>query len=684
MHSLSDVERRLRLPAPDEPTILPALRLPSAGDRPFGRLDGRVRFGPSAPTAGFEGFASTSPRLILALLLLATAMIAAIATGALRLDRLPNPFSPTIAFAERGISIDYPHDWVRLTPGDPLGSSGASTYLIASSVGIDHCSSDDDLGATPPPAVESGGVVVGGGQQGTIFGLEDRMLACVIARPMADGETRLVVARGMPQILGVGPYGDFDPELFFGGLDKSPEFAPGLPTAADGWTELIDGSPAKLVVSPTSVTAGAGEVRTWILYQPGVSFAVWYVQLVLDGPDVESLRAPADEIARSVRFDVHPPALEVATRDTLLAKAIDDLDRETRRSQGTDIYGCFPRAPGSRDVRIDQRLVDHGAGGRLPEPVPVTCTTAIEATPLGLWRATLVVSWQAGDGYAAGQWGWELRFDGAGAGGMQGQLFGPESMGSPGRPDVLPPPLAGPLVIPVGSVVEVLPPGLDGNGPAMVALSAEPNSTLEGRTAVQVPPGTRLAVVDGPMTHAGFDWYLVELQHGRSYPSEFLWAPATDGVRPLLGVVDPACPAAGPSVADLVAMHPADRLRCFGKSELTLDPATVLFGDPFTGGNEEVVATPRWLAADATWRLFGSGGPEGLDGAIPFAIDPSLGDAVPTNKWLVVHGHFDDAAASACTRAYPPAWGFEEPATVDQIRCRELFVVTGYEPRSAP
>ena len=51
--------------------------------------------------------------------------------------------------------------------------------------------------------------------------------------------------------------------------------------------------------------------------------------------------------------------------------------------------------------------------------------------------------------------------------------------------------------------------------------------------------------------------------------------------------------------------------------------------------------------------LFGGSGPDGVDPALAVAIDPSLGDNVPTGAWLTVRGHFNDAASSTCHRTLP-------------------------------
>ena len=675
-----EIERLLRRPSPGEPTILPDLILPVSAPGP-GAVRGRVGSGRTGRSVGL-----LPPRLVTAVLLLLGALVGAIATGALRLDRLTNPFDLDAVFGGGGISIDYPKDWTRLTPDNPFGSSGANTVLVVSSTGVEGCSEDDIeayVEPTPYPSSSVDVVEIPPVQDGTIVGLEDRILACAIEQPMAAGEIRIAVTSGMPQAIAVGPIGDFDPDLFFEG--DNPEFAFYIPTEEDGWTATIDGMPAKLVVSSASATPGAEEVRTWIVFAPGGNTGPWYVQVTLRGPDLEALRTQAAMIAGSLRFDHHPPALDVATRDIALARAIDAIDRETRLWRGSDLFACFPRAPGATEATIDDLLHEYGPDGALAKAVTVTCTTAVEPTPFETWYATFIVAWEAGDGYEAGEWGWYTGFDANGdPAGSTGQLFRAEELTFPGTVGELPPPLDGPFEIPIGSIVEVLPPGiLQTEGPIQ-AIFADPHPTIGDHVAFDAQPGRRYGVVDGPIAHVGVAWYLVQSRPGTSYVSEYLWLPSSDGVRPLVRVVNPACPDGDPNVVDILRLQPLEAVACFGDRELRLDPAIARLVDD-EGNMNEVGGTPEWLARYTAWRLFGAGGPEGLDGGMAIAISPDLGDTIPTGTWLIVRGHFDDAAAESCERSYPAEWNLPpEPRQRTLAECRALFVVTGIEPRSAP
>ena len=675
-----EIERLLRRPAPDEPAILPALILPSAAVG-FGGV--RIR-----PRAAGERTGFVSPRLLFAVLALVAAMVSAIASGAVRLDRLPNPFDSTSGFGARGLTIDYPDDWQVVAAMSPFNDQGGWTTLILSNKGVEGCTADEVGTETMPVPVQSGDVWVtpDDDQTGAIYGQEDRIFACVVDAPMAPGEIRLVLTKGFAQRIGVGPIEPFDPTDWFG-----PDAQPGAdvgyaPSEDDGWDHRIDGMPAKLVVETTSIVPGADEVRTWGIYPPDGYSDLWFVRATLRGPDLEGLRAAADAIALSVRFDTHPAPLDESTRDVALGRAIDRLDRETRMWRGSDLYGCFPRTPGAAEAMIDDLLHHYGPDGRIAEPVPVTCTTTVERTLLEQWVATLVVTWEAGEGYAAGQWGSYVSFDANGdPAGSAGSLEVPDGFAYPGRIGELPPPLDGPFEIPIGSIVEVLPPGILPTEGPIQAIFADPHPTIGDHVAFDAQPGRRYGVVDGPIAHAGVAWYLVQSRPGTSYFSEYLWLPSSDGVRPLVRVVDPACPEGDPNVVDILRLQPLEAVACFGDRELRLDPAMAQLVEDEGSNMDEVGGTPEWLARYTAWRLYGAGGPEGLDGGLAIAISPALGETIPTGTWLIIRGHFDDAAAGSCQRSYPAQWNLPpEPRQRTLAECRALFVVTGVESRSAP
>jgi hypothetical protein len=375
-------------------------------------------------------------------------------------------------------------------------------------------------------------------------------------------------------------------------------------------------------------------------------------------------------MARSVVFTSLPPALAAADRDVALAKVIDALDRETRRSSASRIYACFPRTPGSATATITE-----GRDGPLREPAEVTCTTTVEATAVRQWRATFVVDWPATDGVPAGRWGSQVLFDASGQASMQGLLFldgwevvfpgtWSERLPAGPVPDLEP----GTLVRVVGTSLQagVIDKPLEHGGPS-------DGSFIDGM------PGSLFRVVEGPVADDGLDWY--RLDSGQ----ELGWAvPWADG-RPLVEVVEPPCPTADPpTVEDVVYLSPLVRRVCFGDRELAFGPSQ--YAQREDVGGDEPVGEPAWLAHPVPyWALFGNGGTKGIDAGLPAVLAPGV-ERPAARDWITVRGHFNDPASTTCSWGYPDSGGPREttPPEVQHRRCAETFVITSIEPADAP
>src|SRR4051794_9304864 len=357
----NDIERRLRGPAPEEPSILPALLLP----RPpaVGGLRDR-----SLDTTLGSGRWTLTMRVAIAALLLAAALVGALVSGALRLEQLNAPFARDGEFRGDGIALTYPASWKRITPA-ARPDDGSAIALIVSSTGVDGCSADQ-LGALtpPPPSLLSDGTYWLGNQEGQVYAVGDRIYACVIDRPMAPGETRVVVSRSVPQQIGVGPFGDFEEPFVDAEANPGALF---VPSAANGFSVQLGGMPARLVTRDHSAIPGADEVRAWVVPAPDAPGWLWYVVAAVRGPDLGARRAEAEAVARSLTFTAMPSPLAEADRDAALAKAIESRDREMRRYPGSRLLGCFPRTPGSPTATITE-----GRDGPLRGPAEGTCTTA--------------------------------------------------------------------------------------------------------------------------------------------------------------------------------------------------------------------------------------------------------------------------------------------------------------------
>ncbi len=170
---IDEIERRLRLPAPDEPAILPPLYLPvQVGTAPLTAREIGLRVGRQRRSL---------PLVLLgAVLLLVAALAGALVSGALRLETLRDAVPIPGLYTGSGITFDYPDDWARLTPHAPLGNSAAWVALIVGNRAVTGCEPDSAAVArnSPPPQPEPiDGEVVMGDQQAVISNLEDRIYA---------------------------------------------------------------------------------------------------------------------------------------------------------------------------------------------------------------------------------------------------------------------------------------------------------------------------------------------------------------------------------------------------------------------------------------------------------------------------------------------------------------------------
>jgi len=172
------------------------------------------------------------------------------------------------------------------------------------------------------------------------------------------------------------------------------------------WTATIDRMPARVMSRPGYV--GIDELRDWLVAEPSGIHGELVVEAALRGPGLSALDAEVDGLARSIRFDLHPPSLDPAAAAVALARGVTYLDRPGNIGLPTPV-GCFPRAQGERRVTVRT-----WSGIALPAAMLVTCTSRIEATTVDLWRVSLSVRWAAGGGRAAGEWREAVYFDGQG------------------------------------------------------------------------------------------------------------------------------------------------------------------------------------------------------------------------------------------------------------------------------
>jgi hypothetical protein len=657
--TFDEIERRLRLPAPDEPAMLPALVLPvrvSTATLPDRTIE--LRLGRRQRRV---------PALMLATgLLLAAAVVGAVLVGAFRLEQLRDALPIPGLYTGRGITIDYPDGWHRLTPHDPIGNSGSWVAVIVGNREVAGCEADSDAvernSPPPEPTVAPDGNYYGGDQTGVIYHLEDRIYACLIEQPMEPGEVRIVVSRDRPQAIAVGPFGDFAGSY----LAPNPEVGgPVLVSAETGFTESIGQMPAQVIVRDRSVVPGAEQLRTWLVAIPDSAESLWWIQAVLRGPDLATLEAEVDAVARSLTFDEEPVPLDAADRDGALAAAVDEVDRQMRAYPGRRFLECLPRTPGSVETTIDD-----GPRGRLSTPLAVTCSTTVEDVDLRVWSATIEVAWAATGDAPAGRWAQEILFDGSGAMLQQTDLAPGtgDAAAFPGDPGDVEPPSEVATFRP-GDLVRSVGAG------AQTAVYDVESALLPPEPHLFLDVGGLAVILSGPETFDGRDFYMADNGF------EVGWIGAEAKNRVVLMGAEPRCPAVV-DVVSLMYLSSLERRLCVS-GELTLGP--VQAGQPERDpGWDQIEASPAWLAAHPTWALYGVGGRDGLDAGLPVALGPGLSD-LPTDGWLEVTGHFDDPASATCVITYPEEWNPAAGTADAHIRrCLERFVVTSAIPTEAP
>ncbi len=664
MTTTFDIERRLRLPAPDEPEVLPPLLLPT-DTASMGRATTRWRL-PLLEVRG-AGLAY----IVVLLLLLAAVLV----VGALR--QRPAELTPLGLACQPGqgpvigancASVAIPEGWTTLASGQimtgdftEVGLGYEIVDLVVASVPLGDCPT------TPGPFPTA--IPVGSNAFEQPVPTPDPGLACLRDAPLPRNAVRIETLRGS-RITGLDEQG--------AGIPDTSE-----PTAENGWTEVVAGRPARLTVIEGSGGPGEpGETRTWDVIVPGSIDQVIRIRADIAGPDLGAGRATARAFVESLTFATTPQPLDDGA--VVLQRVLDQLDRSTRE-QRSDFYACFPRTPGRVEATISG-----GPTGLLAESLDVTCSTELARSESGVWRIVLDVSWPATDAYAGDTIRMEffstgqtypgsdsLELNGGYMTSLAGRPMpneGPEAWFPAGNRE-LPPPLEGPLNLPPGSLVEMLPPG---EGPA----------TAPGEGGGSIYPGgigMHLYVLDGPEVIDGEEWYRVQA-NTEQFP-EVAWVRGTRDGRPQLAVADLECPPGAVTVGNLTMLIAAERRLCFGDGEIVFDAAVIVengqgpmeCGDAAGNIGPCAEGEPAWLTAHTNWELYDEAGPSGPYPPLVVWLDPSAGEP-PQGVPLRITGQLDHPEAAACSW---PADGSAGPIIDDpayaELLCRQRFVITGFE-----
>lgn len=202
--------------------------------------------------------------------------------------------------------------------------------------------------------------------------------------------------------------------------------------------------------------------------------------------------------------------------------------------------------------------------------------------------------------------------------------------------------------------------------------------------------GRRVVLLGEPEPGPDGPWVRVWVEpSSEAWPGDFYgWLPAN---RPNRTILNPVAPATCPNEATIQTLAPLvqqDRLRCVGKTEITIEGRTGQLGRvPFYDVN------PAWYGTNAGPPIlamfdpgpirFGPGATLGPDAAGAW-IEPQVPPAVaplPLGLFVRVTGHFDDPSAATCRRAEVGGFpGMPVEAAADSVQwCREQFVVTSWQ-----
>jgi hypothetical protein len=169
--------------------------------------------------------------------------------------------------------------------------------------------------------------------------------------------------------------------------------------APDDLAITVDGVPALRSAIHRSNFQGGGQEETLTL--PGPVFEAPPIFVVADflGPGDDALRGAIDALFASVHYEPELTAtagMGTAAASRAAQAGIDKL-REIDTTSGSG--PCY-RLPGGA-VRA-ATLTAFPLGPALSKPLPVSCTTAIEGTPVEVWKFVVTYTWQAAADRVAG------------------------------------------------------------------------------------------------------------------------------------------------------------------------------------------------------------------------------------------------------------------------------------------
>lgn len=198
--------------------------------------------------------------------------------------------------------------------------------------------------------------------------------------------------------------------------------------------------------------------------------------------------------------------------------------------------------------------------------------------------------------------------------------------------------------------------------------------------------GDRLLVLDGPVVASDYEWYEVMAWRPgnlyESWPVGWVSRGDHDGSPWIRPSANP-CPTGAVTMTIVEALHPQERVACFGNRPLHLrayvsGEATSVpcVPDPDTA----CVDGPEWLTGYGGWT---AGDDTSVDtpsiGGPPLVIDPDgtmPSSAMPVGAMVDLEGAFDHPAARDCRPGAAGPDALPLTASAARLACRARFVVT--------
>lgn len=141
---------------------------------------------------------------------------------------------------------------------------------------------------------------------------------------------------------------------------------------------------------------GVDRAIGWTLTKPGSVGGRYGIDVRMRGPGLDAMQAQVDALIASITYDPPVPVLNPADGPAALKAALTEI------RAGDPSFQCFPLTPGASAEAVVRQLPGLSP---LSRDLAVTCSSSIEPTKIGLWKATLLVTWPKTADHDAGKTG---------------------------------------------------------------------------------------------------------------------------------------------------------------------------------------------------------------------------------------------------------------------------------------